>query len=471
MSMKQTMDIRGTQQLMMTPRLQQSIKLLQLSFIELNAYLQEQVMENPLLELHDSACLPKEQEREDDHILKETFQSGAIHEGFDKTAHMTETVTLKTHVLDQIIHMHLNKVEHKIAEILLDSLQPSGYLDLNIEASAKALKIDVELFEGVLEKLQSCDPIGIFARSPGECFKMQLKSMDKLNKNVVLFLNNLEALPSLGMQKFCKKIGISLQEGQDILQIIKGLNPKPGLAYGFEPINAILPDVFVFVDDDQLCVELNDAAIPQLIVNSDAYQELKTRCRKKEELNYIKAQYNHANWLKGALMQRCVNTLKIAETIIEAQKDFFTHGITALKPMSLKDIAIKAAVHESTVSRITTSKFMQTPMGLFDFKFFFSSKLNQSQLNGLSFINNFHQKNKDAGVDNAAITVSSKCIMEKIKRLVQQEDMKSPLSDEDLSAILKHQGVGVARRTIAKYRGILKIEGSSKRKNAHFFNE
>ncbi|HCU07334.1 MAG TPA: hypothetical protein DIC42_07165, partial [Holosporales bacterium] len=150
--------------------------------------------------------------------------------------------------------------------------------------------------------------------------------------------------------------------------------------------------------------------------------------------------------------------------------DFFTHGITALKPMSLKDIAIKAAVHESTVSRITTSKFMQTPMGLFDFKFFFSSKLNQSQLNGLSFINNFHQKNKDAGVDNAAITVSSKCIMEKIKRLVQQEDMKSPLSDEDLSAILKHQGVGVARRTIAKYRGILKIEGSSKRKNAHFFN-
>jgi RNA polymerase sigma-54 factor len=468
MSMNQIMDIRGTQQLMMTPRLQQSIKLLQLSFVELNAYLQEQVMENPLLELHESACLPKEREPEDQHVFG-TVQSGAIYEGFDKTAHMTETVTLKTHVLEQIVHMNLNKIEHKIAEILLDALQPSGYLDLDLEEAARFFKADIGLFESVLEKLQSCEPIGIFARSPGECFKLQFKSMNKLSKILILFLNNLDALPSFGMQKFCKKIGIAPQEGQEILQMIRTLNPKPGLAYGVEPMNVILPDVLVLRQNDQLYVELNDAAIPELIVNSDVYQELKTRCRNKEEINYIKAQYNHANWLKGALMQRCVNTLKIAETIIEEQKDFFFHGITALKPMSLKDIAMKAAVHESTVSRITTSKFMQTPMGLFDFKFFFSSKLSRSQSKGLSFIDHFHEKNRVSARDNTAITISSKSIMEKIKKLVAQEDVEAPLSDEDLSAILQHQGIEVARRTVAKYRSILKIAGSSKRKNAHFF--
>jgi len=467
--MKQTMDIRGTQQLMMTPRLQQSIKLLQLSFIELNTYLQEQVMENPLLELGDSICAPEKHDNNPENIRTETFQTGAIHEGFDKTANITEMATLKTHVLDQIIHMKLSNVEHKIADILVDALQPSGYIEVNIEALSQSFKIDQKRIKSVLEKLQSCDPIGIFARSPGECFKLQLKNNDNLTKNSTLFLAHLHELPSLGQQKFCKKIGITLEEGQEILQTIKGLNPKPGLAYGFEPVNAILPDVLVTMHDQNLFVELNDAAVPKLILNSDSYQELKTKCRKKEDISYLKDQHNHASWLVGALTQRCVNTLKIAQTIVEEQSDFFEHGITALKPMGLKDIALKADVHESTVSRITTSKCMQTPMGLFDFKFFFSSKLNQSQSKGLSFVNNFHQQNQDAAIDNTAITVSSKCIMNKIKRLVEQEDMKSPLSDEDLSAILQHQGIAVARRTVAKYRGILKIASSSKRKNAHFF--
>lgn len=469
MSIKQTMDIRGTQQLMMTPRLQQSIKLLQLSFVELNTYLQEQVMENPLLELGDSVCVPEEQDSDTHSSGAESFQTGAIHEGFDKTANIAETTTLKTHVMDQIVHMKLSKVQHKIAEFLIDALQPSGYIQIDLDALSKTLKIDGKRIKIVLEKLQTCDPVGIFACSPGESFKLQLKSDGKLTKDASLFLTYLHDLPSLGMQKFCKKIGIHQQVGQDILQQIKGLNPKPGLAYGFEQVSVILPDVFVVIRDKQMFVELNDAAVPKLIVNSDSYQELKAKCRKKEDVTYIKEKYNHANWLAGALTQRCVNTLKIAQVIVEEQNDFFDHGITALKPMSLKDIALKADVHESTVSRITTSKFMQTPMGLFDFKFFFSSKLKHSKPKGLSFVNNFHQKNQDADAHNTAITVSSKCIMDKIKRLVEQEDIKSPLSDEDLSAILKHQGIEVARRTVAKYRGILKIESSSKRKNAHFF--
>ena len=468
MSMKQTMDIRGTQQLMMTPRLQQSIKLLQLSFVELNTYLQEQVLENPLLELSDSVCMLDEHDRNAHSTDSETFQTGAIYEGFDKTASVTETATLKSHVMDQIIHMNLSKVEHKIAEILVDALQPSGYIEVDIEELSISLKTGAKRIEYVLGKLQHCDPVGIFARSPGEFFRLQLTNDGNLTKNAAVFLTYLHELPSLGMQKFCQKNGVSLEEGQEILQTIKKLNPKPGLSYGFEHVNGILPDVFVTMHDQQLFVELNDAAIPKLIVNSDSYQELKTKCRKKEEISYLKDKKNHASWLAGALTQRCVNTLKIAQAIVEEQSNFFEHGIAALKPMSLKDIAIKADVHESTVSRITTSKFMQTPMGLFDFKFFFSSKLHKSAAKGLSFVKTFHQKNQDAAIDNTVISISSKCIMDKIKRLVEQEDVKSPLSDEDLSAILQHQGITVARRTVAKYRGVLKIESSSKRKNSLF---
>jgi len=466
--MKQTMDIRGTQQLMMTPRLQESIKLLQLSFVELNTYLQEQVIENPLLEFVDSVCVPEENDRGANNMESGVFQENALYAGFDKTANITETTTLKTHVMNQITHMKFSKVEFKISEILVDALQPSGYIEIDVEELSNVFKISEKSIQNVLEKLQSCDPVGIFARSPGECFKLQLKNKGKITNNLNMFLTHLHDLPSLGMQKFCKKTGISLEEGQEILQQIKTLHPKPGLAYSFEPVHTVLPDVFVTIHDRNLFVELNDAAVPKLILSSDNYQELKTRCCKKEDISYLKEKTHHASWLAGALTQRCVNTLKIAQAIVEEQSNFFEEGIAALKPMSLKDIAIKADVHESTVSRITTSKFMQTPMGLFDFKFFFSSKLHKSKAKGLSFVNTFHQKNQDATTDNTAISISSKCIMDKIKRLVAQEDVKSPLSDEDLSAILQHQGITVARRTVAKYRGVLKIESSSKRKNSLF---
>ena len=453
---EQNITVRQTAELSMTPRLQQAIALLQLSTVELNAYVDQQLLENPLLlQEQDDSFDAKESDNSDDDANGDGNDDGT--EQFDRTnssalddANQTPLwkshKTLGEYLIEQI-HLALpDDVDQLIAFELMLHLDEDGFLDADWVDVAAVLDVADAQVEYVLSILQTFDPPGIFARSVSESLKIQL-----IEKNCVdisqldAMLDAFQQLNNSDMAEVAKNAQLNLNEFKEFLGQLRHLQFRPAHAFvQSDSVASITHDVRVTAQSDgSFAVALNFHNQPRVLVNSQYYNDIKGKINRAEELSYLKEKFASANWLIQSLQKRAVTLLQVSSEIVNWQQDFFASSGNPLKPMTLKEIAEAAGVHESTVSRVTTSKYIQTPRGMFELKSLFVSSVG-------------------ARGDNT--NTSSNEIQNALKQIIQEESKISPLSDEDLVGILQSKGLAVARRTIAKYRTILGIASSGDRK-------
>lgn len=460
----------------MTPQLQQSIKLLQLSRIELVAAINKELEENPLLEekYYDDDSggeIPQEvDEMKGGPATKEITGEGDGRDDFDWDSYLDdfgpvsgtysyedteapslENVlikmnTLTDHLLWQLNLSHFTEAEKKIGEQIIGNLDNSGYLKATIKEIAAIEKADAAFVENVLAKIQEFDPPGVAARDLKECLLIQIRLLDiaspLLEKIIDEHLHDLETKNYLNI---AKKQKVSLEEVQKTVLLINRLDPKPGRIYNEERSQYVIPDVFVFKVGDEYRIVLNDDGMPKLKV-SGLYRKIlggmKDNSKGEANKAYVKERMQSAIWLIKSIQQRQRTIYKVSESIVSYQKEFFDLGINYLKPMVLRDVAYDVEMHESTISRVTTNKYMHTPRGIFELKYFFNSGI--SRTDGES--------------------IASESVKEKIRKIISEEDKKNPYRDSEIVDILKKSGISIARRTIAKYREMMGIIPSSKRK-------
>lgn len=478
MSLDLKQSFKITQQLLMTPQLQQAIKLLQLSRLEVEQFIQQQVVENPVLEedYAESADLSQSEKSSED-ITSEEIESsvGQIVDqvspdeknevDWDLMPNYQESSTYKTssrsdddivnydnfiskgktlheHLHWQVQELHLDKIEVEIAEKLVGNISDKGFLDLDLEAFCQEESYDPELVEGVLDSIQRMDPVGVGARNLGESLLIQLREL-KLKNGVVekIIKDFWPELESGQINIIAKKLAIPMEEVVKNISIIAGLNPLPGRQFGDEVAQVIIPDVYVFKRGKKWVISLNDDNLPRLRIN-DFYRSAAADYKRGEEKTYVSEKLKSAQWLIKSIEQRQKTILRVTECIMSKQEDFLEKGIEFLHPMILKDIAEVVSLHESTVSRATSNKYVHTPRGVFELKFFFNSSLQNREGDG----------------------IASESVKAMLKDLVESEPKGKPHSDLKLVALLEAKGVYVARRTIAKYREQLDILPSSKRK-------
>ncbi|MBM3600752.1 MAG: RNA polymerase factor sigma-54 [Alphaproteobacteria bacterium] len=502
MALTQRLDLRQTQSLVMTPQLQQAIKLLQLSNLELTAYVDNELERNPLLErdegerdeirasgvdaeapaasqpngeavldsadLTAQATMPAERDQpldSDDSNLwssagasdswdgedgagawKSTAGGRGDFEDGDRDAESTLTRgdTLRDHLISQLGLDIEDPVDRVIGMHLIDQVDDAGYLTGDLGAIAQLMGCDVARVEATLRRLQRFDPPGIFARSLAECLALQLADRNRLDPAIKTVLDNLPLLASRDHGQLMKLAGIDAEDLADIIAEIRSLNPKPG--EGFETMAAqpVIPDILMRArPGGEWSVELNSDTLPRVLVNQRYYSEVSRTVRKKAEKEYLTERLQSANWLVKSLHQRATTILKVATEIVRQQDGFFRHGVQHLKPLILRDIAEAIGMHESTVSRVTTNKFMASPRGIYELKYFFTSAIAST-----------------AG----GVAHSAEAVRHRIKDLVEKEAATAILSDDDLVEALHKDGVDIARRTVAKYRESLKIPSSVQRR-------
>ncbi|MCD4665578.1 MAG: RNA polymerase factor sigma-54, partial [Bacteroidales bacterium] len=352
--------------------------------------------------------------------------------------------TLPEHLLEQLNFIEFSEIELAIGDYIIWNINEVGYLSCNLELVAQNLDVPIETAEKVLKVIQTFDPPGIGARNLQECLLIQLQEDSKKNKLAIIVINYyFDDFKNKRFEKIAKKLMITIEEYKEVLNTITQLNPKPGSGYLNLYDNTITPDVIVEKDGDSFKIILNDWNIPHLRINNQ-YKSLlldkKNTPKKTKE--YIKNRLESARWLINSIHQRRVTIVRVVETIIERQREFFERGSTFLKPMILKDIADIIQMDISTVSRVTSGKYVQTDFGVFELKHFFSEKIRRSN-----------------GED-----VSNKEIKDRIRKIIKEEDKKKPLNDSKIVEILKGEGFDIARRTIAKYREQMEIPISRLRK-------
>lgn len=472
--MKQALQLKIGQSLTMTPQLQQAIKLLQMSTLDLQQEISRALEENPLLEREDEIEQPfestdnavREQETppESIEVAVETDWSDTNH--FDLNRPMTRTasddeydsfenrtseaLTLSDHLLWQLNLMPLTERDMLIARVLVDSIDAEGFLDADLEEITEALGeelegLELDEVECVLHQIQRLDPVGVGARGIAESLAIQLAAIGLLGGDVSLPLslvqNHLDLLTKkdrAGLKRVLKCTDEALNLA---LELIRSLDPKPGSHIGSSEPEYVTPDLIVRRNEQGWVVELNPDALPRVGINQ-TYQNYIKSGDKSETNDYLKNQLQEARWFVKSLRSRAETLLKVGTCIVEEQIEFFDKGPVAMKPMVLADIAERVEMHESTISRVTTQKYMHTPRGTLELKYFFSSHV---------------------GTDGGG-EASSTAIKEHLKELIGTENPKKPLSDNKLSELLAVRGFKVARRTIAKYREMLGIGGSSERK-------
>ena len=446
---EQNISVRQTAELSMTPRLQQAIALLQLSTAELNVYVDQQLLENPLLLQEQDDSFDTDNDGDDsDNDGSDDFdeRSSSASDDASQTPLWKSHKTLGEYLIEQI-HMALpDDVDQLIAFELMLHLDEDGFLDVDWVNAADVLGVTQEQVEYVLSILQTFDPPGIFARSVSESLKIQLIEQNKVDApQIDIMLDAFQQLNHHDIVDVAKSAQISLSAFQEFLGQLRHLQFRPAHAFGqSDVIASVTHDVVIRTNvDGTFAVALNFQNQPRVLVNSEYYHDIKGKVNRAEELSYLKEKFAAANWLIQSLQKRAVTLLQVASEIVHWQQDFFTASHHTLKPMTLKEIADAAGVHESTVSRITTAKYIQTPRGMFELKSLFVSSVGN--------------KNNEA-------SASSNEIQNALKQIIQDEPKVRPLSDEDLVSILGTRGLVVARRTIAKYRTILGIASSSDRK-------
>jgi len=471
----QTLSFKQQQNLVMTPQMQQAVKLLQMSNIELQAYLEEEMVQNPLLEKQEGETEAGEEQADissDTSNVERDDPPETIHEDtqadFDAGHKMADIgaggnssfnddlpdfedrlvreKTLREHLSEQLQIDCDSSLERSIGTLLIDRLDGTGYLRDDILTLAQQIGCSEATLKIVLKKLKGFDPTGVFASDLAECLSLQLEEQGELTKSFQLLIENLPLLGQHDYKKLSKICEVDEAELSEMTALIKTLNPRPSSRFDHVVAQTAIPDVLMKALPKNIGggwrVEVNSDTLPRVLVNQQYYTEVSDRTKDKGEREYLATQLHNASWLVKAMDQRAQTILKVASEIVERQDGFFLYGIEFLKPLTLREIAEAIEMHESTVSRVTTGKFIGTPRGLFELKFFFTSSIE--------------------GADGQSI--SSESVKARIKALTDAENINSILSDDDLVELLNKEGMSVARRTIAKYREALDIPSSVQRR-------
>ncbi len=509
----------------MTPQLQQAIKLLQLSNLELSSYVEGELERNPLLEKDesDSSGGSDEPERPEANATADGDQStsgddGAAQDGgeaeapdssldfnsdadateplaqldadldtlyegdtpanaepvappsgdagtpltsprqglgtggedFDFESQLTREQTLSEHLTDQLNMAIADPAQRMIGVHLIDMVDEAGYLAGDTAQVAEQLGTDEDLVVATLKEMHSFEPSGVLARDLTECLAIQLREKDRLDPAMQALLDNIDLLAKRDLAALIRICGVDREDLVDMIEEIRELNPKPGLVFGTELVQPVVPDVFVReAAEGGWAVELNSETLPRVLVNNHYYTSVNKTARKADDKAYLSECYASANWLVKSLDQRARTILKVAKEIVKLQDSFLAYGVQHLKPLNLKTVADAISMHESTVSRVTSNKYIATPRGVFELKYFFTSAIASSE-----------------GGD----AHSAEAVRHRIKELIDSESAKSILSDDKIVELLRGSGIEIARRTVAKYRESMQIPSSVQRrreKNAY----
>ena len=467
-----------SQQLVMTPQLQQAIKLLQLSRLELAEMIQQEIEQNPALEeagldevsdrkmpdLETEPIAPEKEIRVKEITIEEKVRSDTDWESYineynstgklyiesenkdapNYEAFTTEKKTLEDHLQWQLRLFGFSELEEKIGHMLIGNLDRDGYLRSDVEDIAQACNSDIALVEKVLSILQTFDPPGVCARNLCETLLIQVKQLGIDNPIIIeIIQHHLKNLENRNSKKIAKALKISIDEVRAAVKIIQYLEPKPGRAFSTDEPSYITPDIYVYKFGDEFKIVMNDDGLPKLRINR-FYKNAIADGHKisKDAKNYLNEKMQSASWLIKSIQQRQKTIYLVMESILRFQREFFEKGIAYLKPLILKDIAEDIEMHESTISRVTTNKYAYTPQGLFELKYFFNSSIERT------------------GGDSMA----SASVKDKIRILIENENPENPLSDDKIALILQNSDLQIARRTVAKYRKVLNILPSNKRK-------
>ncbi len=481
--MKQSLQLKLSQHLTLTPQLQQSIKLLQLSTVELNQELERYLLDNPLLEREDIPGdaqasppsplnpgeyteSPKENATEPESASAEVFgdsdgfedgqsfnsstrRNGEDDEEGEYSQIPAAEPSLQDHLIQQLTLMPLPETDRRLAMVLIAHLDDDGYLTQELDdllpMVREFLEIEPEELVIALKHVQHLDPTGVGARSLGECLDLQLQALPpntpQLSRARQLVQNHLDVLAARDFVRLKKLLRCDEAELKQVRELVVSLDPKPGRRFSGGDVRYVIPDVIVKKSGGKWLAQLNREAMPRLRVNK-LYADLLQKSRDADGKN-LSGQLQEARWLIKNVQQRFDTILRVTQAIVEQQRHFFDHGEVAMRPLVLREIADQVGLHESTISRVTTQKYMLTPRGIFELKYFFGSSVST-----------------DSGG-----ACSSTAIRALIKQLVQAEDTKKPLSDHRISDILAEQGIVVARRTVAKYREAMQIQSASQRKS------
>ena len=494
MALGPRLDLRQSQQLVMTPQLQQAIKLLAASNLEIETFIGDALESNPLLESGTIASDNAAPAGEPDDIPREEFTSdqlmaqaqgeseapldidvsaidrdrdtgegrggpsdaewgasGGAGGGFEDLPGLEATkaaeLTLAEHLDSQIGGLATNPREEFVARHIAGLLDDAGYLSMSLRDIAYDLGVEKEVTEDALEVIHMCDPTGVGARNLSECLTLQAKEADRYDPAMATLLGNLDLLGKGEVARLKRLARVDDEDFADMLSEIRQYDPKPGLAFASSTSEAVVPDVLLgSKDDGGWDITLNEDTLPRLVVNRDYYVELggESRSADRETQGWLKEKLADAHWLIRALDQRQKTILKTAAEIVKQQDGFFRRGVSELRPLTLREVAEQIDMHESTVSRVTSNKYLHCDRGTFELKYFFTSGVSSSDGEG----------------------ASSEAIKARIKALTDAEDPKKVLSDQKLADLLNGEGFGLARRTVAKYREAIGIGSSAERRRA-----
>ena len=508
MALTPRLELRLSQTLVMTPQLQQAIKLLQLSSIELASFVETELEQNPLLErderetdnqreadreaapendpteqadpteapdgpdtveLTGAETIPSDGDSPLDADFENVYEpdgvvdvSGGSQAAFadaggsgggggggydgewDFESALSKELTLRDHLNEQLNVDVEDPIDRMIGVHLIDMLDESGWLTGELETIAETLNCELSRVESLLDTMQRFDPPGIFARDLRECLALQLREKDRLDPAMAALLENLALLANQDIKNLLKVCQVDADDLADMVNEIRALNPKPALTFDNEVAQAIIPDILMRPNPDGgWIVELNPDTLPRVLINNTYYAEVSKDAQKKEDKEYLAERFQSASWLVKSLDQRANTILKVASELVRQQHSFFVRGVEHLRPLVLRDIAEVIEMHESTVSRVTTNKYMATPRGLFELKYFFTSSIASA---------------------SGGEAHSAEAVRHRIKALINDETPDSVFSDDRIVEILRDSGIDIARRTVAKYRETLNIPSSIQRK-------
>ncbi|PBI42509.1 RNA polymerase factor sigma-54 [Clostridioides difficile] len=446
MNFNNSLELTQSQKLIMTTQLKQSLSILNMSKLELEEEIKREAENNPLVEVEKSGEINWEEYIKDMDRSRRLDRT-EISYNPDNEVNLENLVKYSSNLYEdlkfQISLYKLTDKELEVCEYIIDSLDEDGYLRTEEKVIVDTLKIDEELFEKCLISVQQLEPSGVGARSISECLMIQMASLGIYNEILEeIVTKDLNLIANNKYKEISKKYNMSLQKCVELINIIKTLDPKPGRTCSVEKSVYIQPDVTVEKIDDEFIVYLNEKDSYQIRINSYYKDILKNSQSDESAKEFIKERLNSATGLMKNIESRKTTVLKIAEEIVKAQDEFLRKGTKYIKPLKMKDIAEKLEFHESTISRGVNGKYMLTPFGVYEFRYFFSSAI-ETENNEMA---------------------SSTSIKKIIKETIKDENKKKPLSDDHISKLLKEKGINVARRTVAKYREELGIPSSSKRK-------
>ncbi len=500
MALSAKLQIRQSQSLVMTPQLMQSIRLLQFSHLELSAFIAREMEKNPLLEMAEgqgqeaafepeaaaAAEAPVEaigveletstaaMEQNLGTSLENVFETAPGEapaaptlsdpwkspastvsldgEAPDLDAWCAAATTLAGHLGAQAAFAFKDRVDALIAGEIIDSLDDDGYLRRDTAEISATLGIDADRIEKVIATIQTFDPPGVCARNLSECLAIQLAEKNRLDPAMQTLLGNLELLARRDFAELCRLCGVDREDMAQMVQEVRELEPRPGSAFDHAPVQAVVPDVLISArPDGTWSVELNSETLPRVLISRSYHATVARSCRSETDKAFLGECLQNANWLVRSLDQRAQTILKVASEIVRQQDMFLAHGVQHLRPLNLKTVADAIKMHESTISRVTSNKYMMTPRGLFELKYFFTQAI---------------------ASNTGAEAHSAEAVRHKIRQLVEAESARDVLSDDAIVEMLRKSGIDIARRTVAKYRESMNIPSSVQRRRERLaFNE